>query len=314
MMAQPILSVSGLHKRVGRRLIVRDVSFEVGRGEIFGFLGPNGAGKTTTIRMLVGLIRPTAGRITINGYDLRTSPLAAMRSVGCIVENPDLYPYLTGYENLRQLARMQGQHAVERIDHVAQLVHLSARLHDKVRTYSLGMRQRLGIAQALLGEPKLLILDEPTNGLDPAGIRELRTFLQELSHSGLSIFISSHLLAEVEQLCDRVAIIRDGAVVQTGDVQALIAELSNEINWRVAPADTALPILAKHAEHGNVRPVDDGFRCIMTDEDVSQATLELAGAGCQVYEVSRFKSTLEDVFMKTTGGDTANDFSASRSE
>lgn len=313
-MEQPILSVSGLQKRIGRRLIVTDVSFEVGRGEIFGFLGPNGAGKTTTIRMLVGLIRPTAGRITIDGHDLRANPRAAMRSVGCIVENPDLYPYLTGHENLLQLARMQGAHAVERIDRVAHLVHLSDRLHDKVRTYSLGMRQRLGIAQALLGDPKLLIVDEPTNGLDPAGIRELRAFLQDLARDGLSIFISSHLLAEIEQLCDRVAIIRDGAVVRTGDVEALLAEASNEVDWRVEPVDTALPILARHAVDGHVRPVDEGLRCTMADSDVSAATLDLAGARCHVYEITRHKSTLEDVFMKTTGGDMADDFSASGSE
>ncbi len=301
-MKHPVLSVSGLQKRVHGRNIVTDVSFEVHAGEIFGFLGPNGAGKTTTIRMLVGLIRPTAGRIVIDGHDLRQEPLLAMRSVGCIVENPDLYPYLTGYENLYQLASMQGEEAVQRVGYVAELVRLTDRLHDKVRTYSLGMRQRLGIAQALLGNPKLLILDEPTNGLDPAGIRELRTFLRHLANAGLAIFISSHLLAEVEQLCDKVAIIRDGVVVRTGDIRSLLAEASNEVAWRVDPADVALPILRRYAAHGNVRQSDEALCCAMTEEDVANATAALAAAGCRLYEVTRKKSTLEDIFLKTTGG------------
>jgi ABC-2 type transport system ATP-binding protein len=304
-MGQPVLSVHGLQKRVRGRLIVKDVSFEVKAGQIFGFLGPNGAGKTTTIRMLVGLIRPTAGRIVINGHNLRKSPRTALRNVGCIVENPDLYPYLSGYENLYQLAWMQGPEAVERIEQVAALVHLTDRLHDKVRTYSLGMRQRLGIAQALLCNPKLLILDEPTNGLDPAGIRELRTFLQDLARGGLSIFISSHLLAEIELLCDRVAIIRDGTVVRTGDVQNLIAEASTGVVWRTEPADAAFPILLRHTADACVEAVEGGFRCAMTDEDVSAASMELARIGCKVYEVARQKSTLEDVFLQTTGGETS---------
>lgn len=299
-----MLSVSGLQKRIRGKLIVKDVSFDIQAGQIFGFLGPNGAGKTTTIRMLVGLIRPTAGRIFINGYALRSERMDAMRNIGCIVENPDLYPYLSGYENLYQLAWMQGPAAVNRIQHVAALVHLSDRLGDKVRTYSLGMRQRLGIAQALLGNPKLLILDEPTNGLDPAGIRELRTFLRELAHDGLSIFISSHLLAEIELLCDSVAIIRDGAVVRTGIVKELIAEATTSVVWRAQPAAVVEPILAQHAYSHRVEVVADAFRCTMTDDDVAVAAAELVENGCQVYEVTREKSTLEDVFLQSTGGAT----------
>jgi len=330
---QPVLSVSGLQKRVRGRTIVNDVSFQVRRGEIFGFLGPNGAGKTTTIRMLVGLIRPSAGEIYINGVDLRKYGQSALRQVGCIVENPDMYPYLTGRENLLQLARMQGPAAVERIDEVARLVHLDARLDEKVGTYSLGMRQRLGIAQALLGKPKLLILDEPTNGLDPAGIRELRTFLRALAKDGLSIFISSHLLAEIELLCDHVAIIRDGTVVQTGDVASLLAAATTDVLWRVAPADIAQPILARHgllhstgrvpqgsdrlpgAERAGLsaatQPAADtpttvaaptSIRCTMQDDAVAACASELAAAGCRVFEITRLKATLEDVFLRTTGG------------
>lgn len=301
-MENPVLSVRQLQKQIRGRLIVKDVTFDIQPGQIFGFLGPNGAGKTTTIRMLVGLIRPTAGNIIINGYNLRHDPTRAMQSVGCIVENPDLYPYLSGYENLYQLAVMQGAGAVSRIHHVAELVHLTERLHDKVQTYSLGMRQRLGIAQALLGDPKLLILDEPTNGLDPAGIRELRAFLHQLAKGGLSIFISSHLLAEIELLCDRVAIIRDGKVVRTGDVQTLIAAASVDVLMSVAPIDTAQKILERHAENGIVRVVNNGIRCAISETQVAAAVTELTEAGCQVYEISRLKATLEDVFLQSTGG------------
>ncbi|MCL6593995.1 MAG: ABC transporter ATP-binding protein, partial [Alicyclobacillus sp.] len=213
---QPVLSVEGLRKRVRGRWLVDGLTFDVRPGEVFGFLGPNGAGKTTTIRMLVGLVKPSAGRVVIDGIDLAQQPLAALQRVGCIVENPDLYPYLTGYENLLLFARMQGPQAVARIDTVAHKVQMGERLHDKVGTYSLGMRQRLGIAQALLGAPKLLILDEPSNGLDPPGIRDLRHFLRNLAEQGMAVLVSSHLLAEVELLCDRVAFIRDGRIVRSG--------------------------------------------------------------------------------------------------
>lgn len=307
-MGQTVLTVTGLQKRIGRRSIVKDVSFTVECGQVFGFLGPNGAGKTTTIRMLVGLIRPTAGTILINGYDMRRDPLSAMQSVGCIVENPDLYPYLSGYENLLQFARMQGREAVRRIGHVAELVHLSDRLHDKVGTYSLGMRQRLGIAQALLGEPKLLILDEPTNGLDPAGIRELRTFLQNLASDGLSVFISSHLLAEIELLCDHVAIIQNGTVVQTGAVEELLAA-SEEVEWRVEPHELALSILSQWARDGKLTLGDGGkhnppsLRCRMSDAEIAHVTNLLVTEGCRIFEITRRKATLEDVFLKMTGGE-----------
>jgi len=307
-MEEIILSVRGLHKRIRRKVIVKDVTFSIKAGEIFGFLGPNGAGKTTTIRMLVGLIRPTSGEITINGWNLRKHPLRAMQNVGCIVENPDLYPYLTGYENLHQLALMQGPEAVGRIDEATKLVHLTHRIHEKVGTYSLGMKQRLGIAQALLPNPKLLILDEPTNGLDPAGIRELRTFLRELANGGMAIFISSHLLAEIELLCDSVAMIRDGQVVQTGKVADLTTLSTAQVVWRVSNPEMALPVLRtfisnKSGEvvHG---PGDGQLSCAMTEEDVAGAVQKLQTAGCKIYEIVRKRSTLEDVFLSTTGGDT----------
>src|ERR1051325_10763356 len=220
----PALVAAGLTKVIGQRTIVDNASFELRHGEVFGFLGPNGAGKTTTIRMLVGLIRPTAGRVTICGHDLRRDFEKAMRCVGCIVENPDLYRFMTGRENLEHIARMLRVPHSE-IPRVAELVALEHRLDQRVGTYSLGMRQRLGIAQALLGDPQLLILDEPANGLDPAGIREIRTLLRRLAEErGMAVFVSSHLLAEVELMCDRVAILHKGKILRSGNVRDLIAK------------------------------------------------------------------------------------------
>lgn len=307
-MDEPVLSVAQLQKRVRGRTLVKNVSFDVFPGEVFGFLGPNGAGKTTTIRMLVGLVKPTSGRIFVNGHNLKSHPAKAMKTVGCIVENPDLYPYLTGYENLLQLARMQGRAAVRRIDTVAAMVRLSDRLFDKVRTYSLGMRQRLGIAQALLCNPKLLILDEPTNGLDPSGIRELRAFLKDLATQGMAIFVSSHLLAEIEQLCDKVAIIQNGAMVQTGSVEEFL-RASSLMDWRIAPMDTAHAILSQYAE--DVLRIHDKLRCTMTDDAVAAAIPALSAAGCKIYEVSRLRVSLEDVFLQTTEGGPRNDVAPS---
>ena len=219
--ADVVLSAEHLTKRFGDREAVSDVSFDVRAGEVFGFLGPNGAGKTTTIRMLVGLARPDRGRVRIRGLDLAHDFRRAMEHVGCIVEAPDLYRYLSGRENLVHFSRMLPDGAAGRIEELARLVALSSRLDDAVSTYSLGMRQRLGIAQALLGNPDILILDEPANGLDPAGIREIRQLVRRLADErGIAVFVSSHLLSEVEQTCDRVAIIHRGRTLAAGPVRS----------------------------------------------------------------------------------------------
>src|SRR3954452_12044230 len=195
------LSVHNLKKVIGKKEIIKGISFDLKEGEVFGFLGPNGAGKTTTIRMLVGLIKPTSGKIQIGGFNIVDNFEEAMKHLGCIVENPELYPYLSGYDNLLHFARMLDGIGEERIREVTELVGLKDRINDKVKTYSLGMRQRLGIAQALLGRPKVLILDEPTNGLDPAGIREMRQFIRFLAEEeGLSVLASRHLLSEIQLL------------------------------------------------------------------------------------------------------------------
>lgn len=302
-----MLSAEGLSKRFGRREAVSDVSFEVFAGEVFGFLGPNGAGKTTTIRMLVGLARPDRGRIRIQGLDLSRDFTAAMSHVGCIVESPDLYRYLSGRENLLHFARMTGKGAESRIEELARLVSLEERLDDRVGTYSLGMRQRLGIAQALLGYPDLLILDEPANGLDPAGIREIRRLVRLLaSERGISVFVSSHLLAEVEQMCDRVAIIHRGRTLAQGPVRELLHRTSSRVRFSVEPAGRALEVLRRRIGDPAAAEADGAGTVLATleHEQVPGAVAALAAEGVRVFGVERPASSLEEVFLEVTGGET----------
>jgi ABC-2 type transport system ATP-binding protein len=303
--AEAVLAAEHLTKSFGNRVAVSDVSFELGPGEVFGFLGPNGAGKTTTIRMLVGLARPDRGNVRIRGFDLARDYSRAMAHVGCIVESPDLYPYLTGRENLLHFARMLQNGAAERIAELARLVALEERLDDKVSTYSLGMRQRLGIAQALLGAPDLLILDEPANGLDPAGIREIRRLVRALaSERGLSVFVSSHLLAEVEQMCDRVAIIHRGRTLATGPVSELLSRSRSGYRIAARPLERAAETLQAVLPGAVERDGDEALIVSATADAIPGAVRALAAAGVEVFAVERRASTLEDVFLEVTGGET----------
>ena len=207
-----VLQVKGIKKVFGKREVIKDISFNIKEGEIFGFLGPNGAGKTTTIRMLVGLIAPTAGDIVICGNSVIKNKEKALHDVGAVVENPELYKYLSGRENLMQIARIR-KVPKEEVEKLIELVGLKDRINDKVSKYSLGMKQRLGLAAALIGNPKLLILDEPTNGLDPSGIMDFREIVKKAAKDRkMSVFISSHILSEVQNLCDRVAFINNGVI------------------------------------------------------------------------------------------------------
>ncbi len=208
---ESIVVLKDVTKVIKGRKIIDNISFEVNKGEVFGFLGPNGAGKTTTIRMIVGLMGITSGDITIAGSSIKTKFEDAVRHVGAIVENPEMYKFLTGYQNLMHFARMSKGITKEKIDEVVELVGLTSRINDKVKTYSLGMRQRLGVAQCLLHDPDVLILDEPTNGLDPAGIREIRDYIRLLAREKkMAVIVSSHMLSEMEMMCDRIGIIQDG--------------------------------------------------------------------------------------------------------
>lgn len=207
-----ILEVSNVKKRLGKREIIKGISFNVKEGEIFGFLGPNGAGKTTTIRMLVGLIAPNDGSIKIMGHDLKKDREKALACLGAVVENPELYGYLSGRENLMQIARIR-KVPKQRVKEIISLIGLEGRIDDKFKKYSLGMKQRLGLGAALLDNPKLLILDEPTNGLDPSGILDFRNIVKKAAKEyGMSVFVSSHILSEIQQLCDTVAFINEGKI------------------------------------------------------------------------------------------------------
>lgn len=295
------LSVKGLRKVIGKKEIIKGLDFELKKGEVFGFLGPNGAGKTTTIRMLVGLIRPTSGSIRICGYDVATQFSEAMRCMGCIVENPEMYSYLSGWENLRHFAKMIPGTGDDRIHEVVKLVGLQERIHDKVKTYSLGMRQRLGIAQALLGKPQLLILDEPTNGLDPSGIREMREFIRFLSEQeGLTVFVSSHLLSEIQLMCDRVAIISKGQVIHIEEVSSLLAK-QEQLIWRLDPHADGKKILMELSDS----VVEDGDTLITPylDQEAGEWNRRLVEAGVRVKEMNRRLPALEDLFLEMTGGE-----------
>jgi ABC-2 type transport system ATP-binding protein len=298
-----MLSARNLTKVIGKRTIVDSVSFDLQPGEVLGFLGPNGAGKTTTIRMLVGLIRPTGGSVTICGYDIRSQFEKAMRCIGCIVENPDLYRFMTGRENLQHFARMLGASADE-VERVASLVSLAHRLEQRVGTYSLGMRQRLGIAQAMLGSPRVLILDEPANGLDPAGIREIRELLRQLAHERqMSIFVSSHLLGEIELMCDRVAIIHHGRILREGSVRELIAA-RREMELRVDDGARALDIARQRglSAHGE----GDRVWVAIEEDDAPPLVAALTEANIAVFHAQRRVQSLEQMFLEATGGETVD--------
>jgi ABC-2 type transport system ATP-binding protein len=309
-----VLSVKNVKKNIKNKQIIKGISFDVYAGEIFGFLGPNGSGKTTTIRMLVNLIKPTEGTISICGYDVHKNHNEAMQYVGCIVENPELYSYLTGWENLEHFARMLPNVDEQRIREVVEIVGMHQRIQDKVRTYSLGMRQRLGIAQALLGRPKLLILDEPTNGLDPQGIKEMRDFIKRLAEDGLSLFVSSHLLSESQQMCDRVAIISQGQVIQVGAVDTLIDQFGGKVVWTVSPGEIAelliknSPLVQAIEESviEKARGIEAPITRIVTQMDgdlIPQLTRTLVEAGVQLFSVEIKNPTLEDLFLSLTEGE-----------
>jgi ABC-2 type transport system ATP-binding protein len=305
---EPIVQLLGVSKRIGRATIIDDLSFDVVPGEIFGFLGPNGAGKTTTIRMMVGLMNLTAGDIRIKGHSIRSSFEQAIRHVGAIVENPEMYKFLTGYQNLVHYARMVKGVTKERIDEVVRLVKLEERIHDKVSKYSLGMRQRLGVAQALLHRPSLLILDEPTNGLDPAGIRELRDYLRKLTRDeGITVIVSSHLLSEMELMCDRVAIIQRGRLVDIKPIGELVAGAAVARTYRIeADAVDEGTVAAVGELDGviSVQAVEVGLEIQTDRERIPDILAQLVSRQVRVYEVQALRPSLEDRFLEMTGGAT----------
>lgn len=295
-----VLTLERVSKTISRRRIIDDLSMQVEPGEVYGFLGPNGAGKTTTIRMIVGLSKPNQGNVKILGHDVQRDRRQALSHVGAIVENPEMYSYLTGRENLKHFARLSGINRMNaRIDEVAELVGLRNRLNEKVKRYSLGMRQRLGVAQALLARPKLLVLDEPTNGLDPAGIREFREMMRNLAASGLSVFVSSHLLSEIQMMCDRVGVIKDGKMIVERSVHDLVSTNSETVRLRVGNVDAAIRALAED-EWGIIGTPAEVMEVAASAERVPALVRSLVAADVDVYFVEPVQETLEEAFLQLT--------------
>jgi ABC-2 type transport system ATP-binding protein len=300
---ESLVQLRNVKKRIGKKEIIKGLTFDVYSGEVFGFLGPNGAGKTTTIRMMMGLMSITEGEIIISGKSIRSDYSDAIQYVGGIVENPEMYKFLTGYQNLIHFARMHRGITKQRIEEVIELVGLQNRIHDKVKTYSLGMRQRLGLAQALLHRPKLLILDEPTNGLDPAGIREIRDYLRKLAREeGLAVIVSSHLLSEMEMMCDRIAIIQQGTLIDVKSINDFVAEQKSDIHvFTCKPVEAAVRILKD--EYGVLAGVTNlGIEVSIENDQIPQVVKTLVENQVQIYGISPMKKTLEDRFLEVTGG------------
>lgn len=299
---QAVMELVNLKKTIRKKEIIKGISFQIHRGEVFGFLGPNGAGKTTTIRMMVGLMGITDGDVLIEGKSIRTEFKQAVRHVGAIVENPEMYPFLSGWKNLQQYARMMEGITEDRIREVVALVGLEKAIHEKAGRYSLGMRQRLGIAQALLHKPSILILDEPTNGLDPSGIREIRLYLRKLAEEeNVAVIVSSHLLSEIELMCDRIGIIKNGKLIAIEQVkkantedEALIVQLEAE------PVNGALQIVKSHILGDVV--VDGNLLTFSTNREALPAIIKaLAVKDVAVYGLHHQRATLEDKFFDLIG-------------
>ncbi len=300
------LATRGLHKRYGQRTALAGLDLSVPTGVVYGFLGPNGAGKTTTMRLLTGLIHPDAGTIEVLGRPFGRRDRRHLFEVGALIESPSFYPYLSARENLRSLAASGARTSLARIDELLELVGLRDRARDKVQTYSLGMKQRLGIAAALLSDPRLLLLDEPANGLDPAGIVAMRETLRQLAASGKTVFVSSHILGEVQQLADVLGIIASGRLVREGPIDQLL-QGEGIVRVRVAPAeaDAARGILDRLAVDGERSTSDgkDGWLSVRIEPeraaDVNRA-LATAGIFASGLETG---SDLESLFLELTGGE-----------
>lgn len=304
--AAPVIRATGLTKRYGSMEAVKDTSFEVWSGDVFGFLGPNGSGKSTTIAMLLGLIRPTKGQIDFFGMGPGRQQEALAR-VGAIIEIPAFYPYLSGRDNLRVMARLHPGVTKKRIEEVLEIVGLTSAAKKRFGNYSLGMKQQLGIASTLLHDPDLLILDEPTNGLDPAGKVEVRHLLLRLAAEGKTIFISSHLLNEIEQVCDRVTIINKGTIIAEGAVEDLVQQSQTTLIRTDQPGQAAAIL----RQLQGVQQIEErGDQLLVTAPSLAPAKINaaLVQAGLDVHELRRSENSLERVFLEITG--TANEQAA----
>ena len=299
-MKKIILRCENLKKNFGKKEILKGVSLKLTEGDILGFIGPNGAGKTTTIKLILGLQSITSGKVFINGYDIETDFTKAIEGVGTIVESPDLYMYMSGYENLKLVANLYKNVDKQRIDEIVKLVGLENRIKDKVSKYSLGMRQRLGIAQAIIHKPNLLILDEPTNGLDPEGIKEVKTLLKKLAEEeNMAILISSHNLAELDTFCKKICIIKNGEVVETNDIDTFKKDVKN--NCYILEVEDS-SVISSIINYKMDILTEREISVYIEKEEVPLLLKELVLRNVKVYSVAEENLSLEDAFLKKTGG------------
>jgi len=297
---EKVLEVKDLKKRIGKSEIIKGISFYIREGEIFGFLGPNGSGKTTTIKMLVDLISMDSGSISVLGKDIKKDREEALMNIGAVVENPELYSYLSGYENLMQIARIRGI-SKEKIHEVIELVGLQDRVKDKMKKYSLGMKQRLGLAAALLSDPKLLILDEPTNGLDPNGIIELRLLLKKLAkENGMSVFVSSHILGEIQQLCDTVAFIENGVITSIESMDMVTSSLIYVIE--TSKNEKTQTLLQSIEGIVLVKEAEIGYVIELSDIKPSQVLKEIISKDIEVNSFTKHFKELEERYLEVIKG------------
>ncbi|CQR57824.1 ABC transporter ATP-binding protein [Paenibacillus riograndensis] len=300
MNAYPIIETQHLTKSYGGTPRVDHINLAVQQGEIFGFLGPNGAGKTTTLKMLLGLIQPTKGSVKLFGKELRNNRESILNQTGSLIESPSYYGHLTGLENLRVMQRLRSLPA-KNIDKVLQIVRLDNHKHKPARQYSLGMKQRLGLAMALLAFPSLLILDEPTNGLDPAGIGEIRELIQSLpAQYGMTILVSSHLLSEIEQIATSVGIISEGKLLFQGTMAALQAQNQAAIHFQTHDPAMAVKVLAAHGYRPRIQERLLVFGA-MQDSEVARINEILVSSRISVSRIEAYKKSLEDIFLDLTG-------------
>ena len=294
---ETIVKCENVYKKIGKKEILKDVSFEINSGDILAFIGPNGAGKTTTIKLMLGLQKINKGHISINGYDIKKNFVKAISKLGAIVENPDTYMYLSGYENLKMAQSLYGIHDEAELQAIIKKIGLEKRIKDKVSKYSLGMRQRLGIGLALVNHPNLLILDEPTNGLDPEGIRDLRNLLKELAKEGMAIFVSSHNLAELESFCNKVVIIQNGIIIDSAKTKDLKHNVTESGSVYTIVVDSNKKLSKKYETIDEDKVIIKGNK-----EDVSNAVNDLVGLGKKIYLITEQELSLEEAFLKKTGG------------
>lgn len=291
---QKILECQNLCKSFGKKQILKDVSFEIDEKDILAFIGPNGSGKTTTIKLILGLQNIDSGSVKINGYDVEKDFVKSIEKVGAIVENPDTYMYLSGWQNLKLVANLYKGVTDDDLKAIVQTVGLENRIHDKVSKYSLGMRQRLGIARALINKPNLLVLDEPTNGLDPEGIKDLRILLKRLAKEGMGILISSHNLAELESFCNKVLIIDNGVILEKSEVK----KFKDNDNKYLFKVDNT-----KNIKLDGMYEVTKTTFCINGEkESIASIIKTLVNEDIKIYEVTLTELTLEEAFLKKTGG------------